>query len=417
MARLLKVTERLRVVTDFGGLVVFRREGAGNGRTVALIGAAAVVVVGAGVAVVMLTTSHGRASAAAAAAGPGTAATGGSSGGGQAGTVTALRVVSVSPADGAQDVNGAAPIRLALAAAAPGAPLPGISPDVAGTWQRDGAALIFTPQTAFAPHTRVTVTVPPWPEAQANPAQPGGAWTASFTTGTYSMLRLQQVLAQLGYLPLGWAADLGGTVSPGDVNAQLSAAYSPPVGAFTWHRGYPAALASFWRPGQANLITTGALMAFESEHGMAPDAKGKVSPALWTAVLRAAARQSMNANGYTYAIASKALPETLTIWHNGHEVFRNEANTGIPVSPTADGTFPVYLRYYFQVMKGTNPDGSHYSDPVYYVSYFNGGDAVHYFPRSTYGWPQSLGCVELPYTGAEHAYPFLTYGSLVTVRS
>jgi hypothetical protein len=387
---------------------VFRREGAGNGRTVALIGAAGAVVVGAGVAVVMLTSAHGRAAV---------AATGGSSGGGQAGTVTALRVVSVSPADGAQDVNGAAPIRLTLAAPASGAPprpeaqansaLPRVSPDVAGTWQRDGAALVFTPQTGFAPHTRITVTMP----------KPGGAWTASFTTGTYSILRLQQILAQLGYLPLGWAADLGGMVSPGDANAQLSAAYSPPVGGFTWHRGYPAALASFWRPGQANLITTGALMAFESEHGMVPDAKGKVTPALWTAVLRAAAQQSMNANGYTYAIASKALPETLTIWHDGHEVFRNEANTGIPVSPTADGTFPVYLRYYFQVMKGTNPDGSRYSDPVYFVSYFNGGDAVHYFPRGTYGWPQSLGCVELPYTAAQRAYPYLTYGSLVTVTS
>ncbi len=77
----------------------------------------------------------------------------------------------------------------------------------------------------------------------------------------------------------------------------------------------------------------------------------------------------------------------------------------------------MYLRYYFQVMNGTNPDGSKYSDPVYFVSYFNGGDAVHYFPRGTYGWPQSLGCVELPYTAAEHAYPYLTYGSLVTVRS
>jgi hypothetical protein len=380
-----------------GVLVVFRREGAGGGRTVALIGAAGVVVAGAGVAVVLLTTSHGRASA---------AVPGGSSASGQANTVTALHVVSVSPEDGARDVNGAGPIRLALAAPlASGAALPRISPDVAGTWQRDGAALIFTPQTGFAPHTRVTVTVP----------RPGDAWTASFTTGTYSMLRLQQLLAQLGYLPFSWAADLGGTITPGDTNAQLSAAYSPPTGAFTWHRGYPTVLTSFWHPGQSNLITTGALMAFESQHGMVPDAMGKVTPALWTAVLRAATQQSMNADGYTYAIASKALPETLTIWHNGREVFRNEANTGISVSPTADGTFPVYLRYYFQVMNGTNPDGSHYSDPVYFVSYFHGGDAVHYFPRGSYGWPQSLGCVELPYTAAEHAYPYLTYGSLVSV--
>ena len=66
-------------------------------------------------------------------------------------------------------------------------------------------------------------------------------------------------------------------------------------------------------------------------------------------------------------------------------------------------------------MSGTNPGGSHYSDPVSFVSYFNGGDAVHYFPRGSYGSQQSLGCVELPYNAAERAYPYLTYGSLVTV--
>jgi hypothetical protein len=86
-----------------------------------------------------------------------------------------------------------------------------------------------------------------------------------------------------------------------------------------------------------------------------------------------------------------------------------------PGLPTADGTFPVYLRYYFQIMQGTNPDGSQYADPVYYVSYFNGGDAVHYFSRGGYGYNQSLGCVELPWDAAKKADPYLTYGSLVTV--
>jgi len=80
-----------------------------------------------------------------------------------------------------------------------------------------------------------------------------------------------------------------------------------------------------------------------------------------------------------------------------------------------DGTFPVYLRFLNTIMSGTNPDGSHYSDPVQYVSYFNGGDAVHYVPRDGYGFEQSLGCVELSYGDARKAYPFLTYGSLVTV--
>jgi hypothetical protein len=127
------------------------------------------------------------------------------------------------------------------------------------------------------------------------------------------------------------------------------------------------------------------------------------------------ARGQRNPNGYTYALASQYSPENLKIWHNGRLVFSSPANTGIAAAPTVDGTFPVYLRYYFQIMKGTNPDGSKYADPVYNVSYFNGGDAVHYFARGSYGWYQSLGCVELPWDASKKAYRYLTYGSLVTV--
>ena len=161
------------------------------------------------------------------------------------------------------------------------------------------------------------------------------------------------------------------------------------------------------------MIDTGAIMAFQTDHQMTAD--GQVSPALWKAVFRAAAGQQINTAGYTYAVASKNLPESLTIWHNGRRVFNSYANTGIGVAPTADGTFPVYERFRFQIMSGTNPDGSHYADPVQYVAYFHGGEAVHYFPRGSYGWPQSLGCVELPFGPASRAWPYLTYGSLVTV--
>ena len=52
-------------------------------------------------------------------------------------------------------------------------------------------------------------------------------------------------------------------------------------------------------------------------------------------------------------------------------------------------------------MSGTNPDGSHYNDPgIKWVSYFNGGDALHAFDRASFGTPQSLGCVELPLAAA-----------------
>jgi len=298
---------------------------------------------------------------------------------------------------------------------------------VPGTWSHFGTSLIFTPSAGFPEDTHVTISVP---GRRGN--GPAG-WTVGFSTASYSTLRLQQLLAQLGYLPLTWSPHFdgaimpdralvpGGAVMPGGAaaldgsGAQLSAAYQPPEGQFTWASGYPSHLASLWQQGAANPIDTGAIMAFESGQGLALD--GVAGPEVWTDLLRAAETQRDNPNGYTYAITSEVLPETLTIWHDGHEVFSSLANTGIPVAPTSDGTFPVYLRYRFQVMQGTNPDGSHYADPVQYVSYFQAGEAVHYFPRYSYGFPQSLGCVELPLAAAAQAWPYLTYGSLVTVSS
>ena len=113
------------------------------------------------------------------------------------------------------------------------------------------------------------------------------------------------------------------------------------------------------------MLDVGAVRAFESAAGLTMD--GSSGQTAWSGLLRAVAKGEHNPNGYTYALTSQALPETIKIWHDGRLVLRSTVNTGIPASPTADGTFPVYLRYYFQIMRGTNPDGSQYADPVYYV--------------------------------------------------
>ena len=42
--------------------------------------------------------------------------------------------------------------------------------------------------------------------------------------------------------------------------------------------------------------------------------------------------------------------------------------------------------------------------------------SVHYFDRYSYGSYQSLGCVELPLKEAKFIWPYLTYGTLVTVK-
>ncbi len=123
-----------------------------------------------------------------------------------------------------------------------------------------------------------------------------------------------------------------------------------------------------------------------------------------------------NPSGYTYAVAKESLPETLTVWHNGAVADVSAANTGGAGVPTPQGTWPVYERLRAQIMTGTDPDGAHYADPVQFVAYFHGSDAVHYIARATYGTPQSLGCVELPLGAAGIVWPYLTYGSLVTVN-
>jgi peptidoglycan hydrolase-like protein with peptidoglycan-binding domain len=354
-----------------------------------------------------------------------------------AGPARPLRVLSVSPASGARGVDGGNPVVLTFSAPlAAGSPMPGLKPAVRGSWQRAGASLAFRPAIPFAPSSQIALRIPAGAGGVRSAA--GGTlarpFAASFRTMAWSTRRLGELLAQLHYLPLSWRPLSDGTAGGGadgaglpgragvpdgagpsgpGLAAQMAAAYSPPAGTFRWHRGYPASLRSQWRAGRPGLILKGAVMAFESQHGMA--LTGVAGPSVWTALFRAADGRRGNPDGYTYALASKGDPETLTIWHDGRIVLTSAANTGIPVAPTADGTFPVYLRYQFQIMRGINPDGSSYADPVSYVSYFDGGDAVHYFPRGSYGFPQSLGCVELPLAAAEAAWPYLTYGSLVTV--
>jgi peptidoglycan hydrolase-like protein with peptidoglycan-binding domain len=333
-----------------------------------------------------------------------------------------LQVRSVTPTSGAKGVNGASPITVQFSAPlSASTPMPTLSPHITGHWQVEGDTAVFTPAAGFAEDTKVTLKIPSGTNGAVSvdgaSAGSGGllaaAVTEHFTTGSYSTTRLQQLLSQLGYLPLTWTPEAKTSISPSNANAELSAAYQAPAGTFSWQSGYPPTLMDQWQAGSANILQVGAIRAFESVTGLTMD--GVAGPTVWSDLLSAVAKGKDNPNGYTYALASQHSPETLTIWHNGKVVLTSAANTGIPAAPTVDGTFPVYLKYYFSYMKGTNPDGSKYDDPVYYANYFNGGDAVHQFDRYSYGFYQSLGCVELPWDAAKTAFGYLSYGSLVTV--
>ncbi|MGH2999482.1 MAG: L,D-transpeptidase family protein, partial [Gaiellaceae bacterium] len=214
--------------------------------------------------------------------------------------------------------------------------------------------------------------------------------------------------------PLRWQAS--GTAPERTLAAQVQAAVSPPAGTFSWRwTRVPSALRALWAPGTTNTVTRAALMRFEDAHGLPAD--GVPDALVWRDLIADVVAGRLNTGGYSYVLVHEAVPESLTVWHNGKIVATSPGNTGIAQAPTAPGTYPVFEHIPVGTMSGTNPDGSKYNDPgVRWISYFHGGDAIHAFPRASYGTPQSLGCVELPYSAAEQVWPYTPVGTLVTVE-
>jgi hypothetical protein len=216
----------------------------------------------------------------------------------------------------------------------------------------------------------------------------------------------EQLLAELNYLPVSF--------SP------LVTATSPSVqvpGIFSWRFPLlPASFISQWTPGVPNVILTGAIMNFQEVHAL--PTTGVVDTTTWDALVAASDANQVDPASYNYVDVTEGSPEVLTLYENGVGKFRSLVNTGISVSTTQIGTYPVYLRNTSQTMSGTNPDGTHYSDPgIPWISYFYGGDALHGFIRASYGYPQSLGCVEMPFASAATVWPHTPIGTLVTVRA
>ena len=209
-----------------------------------------------------------------------------------------------------------------------------------------------------------------------------------------SFLRLQQLLAQEGYLPVTWSPAAGDV--PLTKRAELAAATAPPTGTFSWrYENTPPELTALWTPGEPNTITRGAVMMFQHDHGLTVD--GIAGPPVWHAAIADAISGKQKLGGYSYVYVHRNVPQLLTLWHSGHVVMTSPGNTGVPAAPTQLGTWPVFEHIPVGRMSGRNPDGTHYDDPgIQWISYFHGGEALHAFTRASFGTPQSLGCVELP---------------------
>jgi hypothetical protein len=326
--------------------------------------------------------------------------------------------VAASPAAGSE-ISPSAPLRITFSKPASkvlGSAKPKLSPELTGHWQRvDSHTLLFKPSgygAALATH--LTATLPKPVEVIESDGSLHRTDEVQWDVPGGSTLREQQLLAQAGYLPVRWTAK--GAPVPRSPAAQASAAVRPPKGSFGWrYHNVPAALKELWAPGEDNAMTEGALMNFEADHEMETD--GVAGPEVWRALMAAAvAKEVKSEPGYSYVHVSESLPEELYVWHNGKTAVTALANTGIPGAETEQGTFPVFEHLEETTMSGENPDGSHYEDPgIKWVSYFNGGDALHAFDRASFGSPQSLGCVEMQLEDAAAVYPYTPVGTLVTV--
>lgn len=368
------------------------------------------VAIGGGTAFA-LTAAHGSSRTAAHSNSPGVSTHG------PAGAVSSTHhtpdfsVSGTSPANGATAVDPGATITVSLnAPLAANSPMPSLSPLVAGSWtQLSASKLQFAANAPFVPGTTETLTIPGGSgglkgvgnHSLASPV------TTSFTVAQGNELRLQEILAQLGYLPLQFTP-----ASP--VTPQNAA--DPQLGNFAWKwTTLPPSFMSQWTQGTDNVITKGAVMAFEDQHQLGVD--GVAGPQVWSALLTALAQNKTNPVSYNDVLVSTAVPQTATVYENGAPAYNTPVNTGVAGAPTDPGTFPVYARFTSTTMSGTNPDGSKYSDPgIPWVSYFNGGDALHGFVRASYGTPQSDGCVEMPVANAQAVFPLTPLGTPVTVQ-
>ncbi len=309
--------------------------------------------------------------------------------------------------------DGTAPLKVRLSGPpAYNSPAPSLRPSVAGSWRAQGDYEVFTPVSTLQPCYSYTLTVSAGTDALGDRPL-GKARSERLQVACPDTLALQQALGRLGYLPYTVHASRGLNSGHARETRRQAAhyAFDPPRGPLD---ADVADAPGLWYA-HLDPTTRGALMVFQQTRGQEPT--GVPTSATWASLLASETHAAEDPRPYTFVTVSESIPETLEVHQGSHVALSSPANTGVPGATTEQGTFPIYARYVSTTMTGTNPDGSKYSDPgVPWVNYFNGGDAVHGFPRASYGTPQSNGCVELPIGTAQRVFGMLSIGDLVIVR-
>jgi peptidoglycan hydrolase-like protein with peptidoglycan-binding domain len=321
----------------------------------------------------------------------------------------ATHVVALPPR---KITNATKPLSVVLSApVAPGSPPPTLRPAVAGTWAAVGNAEVFTPVSTLEPCSTYTLTV--WANTLASGhSHLGHRKTLGLQVACPPVAGLQQALARLGYLGASFRPQYAVQIPPGPETRREAAvhAFHPPRGRLA---SDPSSAPQV-EMGHLDEVTKGALTVYQSDRDLQPT--GEPDYATWASLLSSEVANRRDPKPYTWVSVTESLPETLEVHRGDHVAFSTPANTGVPGAETAQGTFPIFSRFVSTTMSGTDVDGTKYVVPdVPWVNYFNGGDAVHGYPRASYGFPQSNGCVELPIEAAHTVFGMLSLGDIVRV--
>jgi len=308
--------------------------------------------------------------------------------------------------------NGTKPLVVTLSAPpSPTTPVPMLAPADAGTWKVESDSFVFRPSSTLAPCAHYTLTV--WARTAATGYRPLGLKRKeSLGVACPPTAALQQALARLGFLGAVFRPAYIFHEPAGALTRQEATmhAYRPPRGMLaSLPAGAPRA-----HLGDFEAITRGALTVYQEDRGL--QASGEPNTTTWESLLYDLTHYRRDPKPYTWVTVSESPPETLHV-HVGRRIaYTTLANTGVPGAETQTGVFPIYARYVSTTMSGEDVDGEKYVVPdVPWVNYFNGGDAVHGYPRASYGFPQSNGCVELPIENARVVFGMLQLGDIVWV--
>lgn len=232
-----------------------------------------------------------------------------------------LTITSVSPAPGTADAAFDTSVTVDFSQPLAGdSPLPSLTPAPPGNWVRTApAAVRFVPDGYFTPFTTVQLSVPGGPSGVRSSSGQGLSNTLrrNFVIEGGSELRLQQLLAELGFLPLEFVPATSSSTAPTTTVVTVPASIHQPAqqadatttaamplpavdseptdpnliplqavaGSLSWRfANVPNSLKAQWITGQPNVIVRGAVMAFESAHGLATD--GFAGPKVWGTLSR-----------------------------------------------------------------------------------------------------------------------------------